>query len=129
MWNSDYSAIPEREIKSLQHIAGYIIHKFHKRFKFTKKQGDGNIRIRIAYQFFYNVKLIQTILKTLVTGRDRGGLWNLGTIFPECEKILRSFTLQFQLVLKCSDLVQRKETNSIAMFQILILFVMILSQG
>ena len=36
-FNGDYLAIPEREIKSLQQIAGYVIHKLYKRFKFTKK--------------------------------------------------------------------------------------------
>ena len=33
--NSDYSAIPELGIKSLQYIDGYVIHKLYKRFKFT----------------------------------------------------------------------------------------------
>ena len=67
--------------------------------------------------------------QTLVTAPDRGGLWTVGIIFLECEKIFRSFTSQFQPVLKCSDLLQKIQTNSIVMFQILILFVMILSQG
>ena len=31
----------------------------------------------------------------------------------ECEKIFRSFTSQFQPVLKCSDLVQEMQTNSL----------------
>ena len=72
-----------------------------------------------AYQFYYNVKLIQTILKHLVTARDRGGLWKVNesvrTIFLECEKIFRSSTSQFQPVLKCSDLVQKMQTNSIVL--------------
>ena len=37
----------------------------------------------------------------------------VGTIFFECEKIFRSFTSQFQPVLKCSDLVQEMQTNSL----------------
>ena len=67
--------------------------------------------------------------QTLVTARDRGRFWTVGIIFLECEKIFRSFTSQFQPVLKCSNLLQKMQTNSIVMFQILILFVMILSQG
>ena len=35
--NSDSSATPEREIRSLQYIAGYVIHKLYERLKFTKK--------------------------------------------------------------------------------------------
>ena len=54
--------------------------------------------------------------QTLVTARDRGGLWKvnelIATIFLECEKIFRSFTSQFQPELKCSDLVQKIQTNS-----------------
>ena len=32
--HSAYSASPEREIKSLHYIAGYVVHKLHKRFIF-----------------------------------------------------------------------------------------------
>ena len=35
--NSDYSVIPEQEIKSLQYIAGDVFHKLYKRFEFTNK--------------------------------------------------------------------------------------------
>ena len=61
--NSDYSAISEREIKSLEYIAGYVIHKLYKRFKFTKKRRILIHTTSNAYQFYYNVKLIHTILK------------------------------------------------------------------
>ena len=35
--NTDYSVIPEQEIKSLQYIAGDVFHKLYKRFEFTNK--------------------------------------------------------------------------------------------
>ena len=43
--------------------------------------------------------------QTLVNTRERGGLWKVGTIFLECKKVCRSFTSQFQPVLKCLGLV------------------------
>ena len=50
--NSDYSPIPEREIKTLQDIAGYVIHKLYKRFNFTKKRN-----VNLCYQQCISVLL------------------------------------------------------------------------
>ena len=38
---------------------------------------------------------------------------SLSEPYEKCEKMFRSFTSQFQPVLKCSDLVQKMQTNSI----------------
>ena len=56
------------------------------------------------------------IMSLQVTTRDKGRLWKVNefvaTIFLGCEKTFRSFTSQFQPVLRCSDLVQKMKTNS-----------------
>ena len=71
MERSDYLGTPsEREIKSLQYIDGYVIHKLHKRFLFP---------------FLLQCK-VDSDHMSLVTAWDRGGLWKVGTIFLECEK-------------------------------------------
>ena len=68
--NSDYSAIPELEIKSLQYIAGYIIHKIYKRFKFTKKR-NMNPYYQQWISILLQCKVDSDDSQTLVTARDR----------------------------------------------------------
>ena len=66
-----------------------------------------------AYQFYYNIQNkvdSDDTTQILITARDKGGLWKVGTIFLECEKIFRSFTLQFQPI---QNLVQNMQNNSI----------------
>ena len=68
----------------IQYITAYVIHKLHKRFKFTKK---GNMN---QYQFYYNIQNkvdSDDTTQILITARDKGGLWKVGTIFLECEEI------------------------------------------
>ena len=66
-----------------------------------------------AYQFYYNIQNkvdSDDTTQILITARDKGGLWKVGTIFLEREKIFRSFTLQFQPI---QNLVQNMQNNSI----------------
>ena len=53
--------------------------------------------------------------QTLISAKDQGGLWRASetaqNIFIECEKIFRSFTSEFRLIFKYSELVQEMEAN------------------
>ena len=55
--------------------------------------------------------------ETLINAKDWGGLWRVNetveNILTECEKIFRSFTSEFRLVIKYSELVREMQANSI----------------
>ena len=55
--------------------------------------------------------------QALINAKDRGGLWTVKetvqNIFIECENILCSFSLEFCLVFKYSQLVQQMQVKSI----------------
>ena len=54
--------------------------------------------------------------QTLINSKDQGGLWRVNETAQniiECEKMFRSFTSEFRLVFKYSELVQEMQANSI----------------
>ena len=104
----------EKELKSLQYIAGYIVHKLYKKYRYSK-----------AYKCSDQGKLMVTILQackvevdesqTLVNIRDRGGLWKVNkeiqSIISECEKIFRANTATFKTSIDCKNLVHQMLQN------------------
>ena len=71
--NNDYLAISEGETKSLQYIAGYVIHKLYKRFTLTNEKMNRYFQHCTSTLLKYKVDLDDT--QILVTARDRGEFW------------------------------------------------------
>ena len=91
------TVLTDREINSLQYIAGYIIHKLHSKFKFSKNyKSEHNMQ---TVSILQACKVDCDDSQTYVNARDRGGLWKVNkqaqTIFIECEKIFRVKTSSF----------------------------------
>ena len=112
---STSKVISIRDIKALQYIAGYVIHKLYQKFKLkaNKKSMDNYFQQYISILF--ECKVCSDDTQLLVNSKDRGGLWKVNTtmlnIFMECERIFRSFTLNFQSSLNCRDIVREMQSS------------------
>ena len=103
--------ISERDQKSLQCIAGYIVHKLDTEFKFSKNK-DSKYSKQCS-SILLCCKTDSDSTQTLINSKDRGGLWrvndNKQNIFIECEKLFRSSTSNFQTVINSAQLVQEMQ--------------------
>ena len=109
------TSITDKELKCLQYISGYILHKLYNKFRFNKN-----------YLSEFNTQCV-TILKacksdsddtqTLVNVQDRGGLWKVNysmqQLFLKCECIFRSHTSEFSVKIVCEDLVYLMLQNNV----------------
>ena len=107
--------IPEKEMKSLQYLAGFVIHKLYTKFRFSRN--SASIFNKQCCQILYACKVEDYNTQTLVDARDRGGLWKVNKkmqdILFECEKIFRSKTSEFTTSLSCDELVNETMKNCI----------------
>ena len=106
-------AIPEKELKSLQYLAGFILHKLHSKFRFSKHVSTDYNKQCIS--ILQACKVDSDVSQTLVNIRDRGGLWRVNSkvqdIFIQCEQIFRSKTSNFTTALVCKDMVNSMLSN------------------
>ena len=91
--------ISNKEIKSLLHyLAGFVIHKLYKKFKFSKKEKDPVYDFQCC-SILRVCKVVTDVNQTLVNVRDRGGLWRANPkiidLFVQCELLFRSRTSVF----------------------------------
>ena len=111
----DSDKLSERELKSLQHIIGYVVHKLYSEFKFSKNTDC--VYSKQCVSILLCCKIDSDDTQTSINAKDRGGLWRVNetaqNIFLECEKIFPSFTSELRIVLKYSALVQEMQANSI----------------
>ena len=102
-------------MKSLQYLAGYILHKLHSKFRFTKKYYDSSFNKECVI-ISRACKLEEDNTQTLVNVRVRGGLWmankRLQEVFLQCELLFRTQTVNFTTSLDCKDLVKDMMKNS-----------------
>ena len=109
----DSVKLSERELKSLQYIVGYVVHKLCSKFKFSKKKDC--VYSKQCLSIFLCCKIDSDDTQTLTNAKDQGGLWRVNesvqNIFIECEKIFRSFTSAFRLVFKYSESVQEMQAK------------------
>ena len=112
--SSPVSTLSENEIKSLQYLSGYIIHKFYTKFQFSKNRESEFNRQCVA--ILQACKIDSDETQTLVNVRDRGGLWRtngkIQDVFYQCEMIFRNKTASFITKLNCGDLVDNMFQNS-----------------
>ena len=111
----DSVKLSERELKSLQYIVGYVVHKLYSKFKFSKNKDY--VYSKQCLSIFLCCKVEFDDTQTLINAKDRGGLLRVNStiqnIFIQCDKIFRSFTAAFRLVFKYSELVQEMQAKSI----------------
>ena len=112
---TEIPSMPDKELKSLQYLSGFILHKLHSKFRFSKNcNTDFNKQCILILQA---CKLENDVTQTLVNSRDRGGLWKVNKkiqdIFLNCEIIFRSNTANFTTLLICKDLVDKMMKNII----------------
>jgi len=107
--------VSEKELKSLQYLAGYVIHKLYTKFRFSKN--SASVFNHHCCLILHACKVETDVSQTLIDARDRGGLWKISkrmqSVFLECEKLFRKSTSGFISKLSCEVLVQEAFKNSI----------------
>ena len=107
--------LSERELKSLQYIVGYVVHKLYYKFKFSKNKDC--VYSKQCLSIFLCCKVDNDDTQTLINAKNPGGLLRVNStvqnIFIQCDKIFRSFTSAFRLVFRYSELVQEMQATSI----------------
>ena len=110
----EVSLVTENEIKCLQYVSGYIIHKLHNKFRFSKSFSKYYNRQCVAILKACKVDVDDT--QTLVNIRDRGGLWRVNKLmqdlFLTCENIFRSKTSNHSSKIICEEIVKSMFENS-----------------
>ena len=97
----------ENEYKSLQYLAGFILHKLYSKFLYsTTKQN--------TYQQYTSI--LQSCIvesddtQTLIVARDRGGIWRVNKriekVFLGAELLFRSKSSSFITKLICQDIIK-----------------------
>ena len=93
-------------MKKFQYVVAYVVHKLYSKFKFSKNKDSVYSKPCLSILLYRKIDSDGT--KTLINAKDRGGLWRANetvqNIFIECEKIFRSFTSEFRLVVKYTEL-------------------------
>lgn len=99
------SNLSEKEIKVLQYLAGFIIHKLYKKYKYSKH----NIFQKQYLSILLACKVDSDISQRYIEIRDRGGLWKTSSdtqkIIIQCEKIFRKHTKSFATSINSKTLV------------------------
>lgn len=104
--------ISEKELKSLDYLGGYILHKLHSRFRFSKATLTNRTQFIALLQA---CKVDSDDSQTYINIRDRGGLWRVNkkmqAVFVKCEQIFRLSTINFQTKLVCHNIVHKMLEN------------------
>jgi hypothetical protein len=107
------TSITDKETKCLQYVSGFILHKLHNKFRFSKN--CSNVYNRQCVAILQACKIDSDDTQTLVNARDRGGLWkvnkNMQVLFIKSECIFRSKTSQFAVKIVCADIVKNMLEN------------------
>ena len=105
--------LADRDFKSLQYIAGYIVHKMYTKFKFSKNYKSDHSQQILS--ILKACKVGHDDSQTLVNLTDRGGLWKVNKemqgIFIEREKIFRARTSTVQTSIDSTSLVSEMLQN------------------
>ena len=108
--------IGEKELQSLQYLAGFVIHKLYTRYRkaAAKKKNVSH------FQYCSILKACKVECdenQTLVNVRDRGGLWRANKkiidLLVQCEVLFRSKTSVFCTSLSAKDFVSEIITSNI----------------
>ena len=99
-------SLPEKELKTLQYLADFCIHKLYTKFRFSKNSSSA---FHNQYCLILHACKVNDDTQALVNVCDRGRLWKvckkMQDIFVECEILFRTKTWSFTFSLVCKDLV------------------------
>ena len=109
--NFDVTKAPEplsaKEEKSLQYLAGFILHKLYSKFLYS---GKAKSTCQQIISILHACKVENDDTQTLINARDRGGLWKVNKqierVFLQSELLFRARTASFKTKLACEDLVE-----------------------
>ena len=105
----------EREVKCLQCLSGYIIHKLYTKYRFSKNYCSQFNKQCIAILLACKTDSDNT--QTLIDARDSGGLWKtnktMQQVFLKCENIFREKTAQFSTKIITTDLLELMMESSV----------------
>ena len=107
----DVTKAPEplsaKEEKSLQYLAGFILHKLYSKFLYS---GKGKSICQQIISILQACKVESDDTQTLMNARDRGGLWKVNKqierVFLQSELLFRARTASFKTKMACEDLVE-----------------------
>lgn len=110
-------SLSAKEEKSLQYLAGFILHKLYSKFFYSRKG-------RSTYQQIISIlqacKVESDDTQTLINARDRGGLWRVNKqierVFMQAELLFRAKTASFKTKLVCQDLVEEILKDSLVLY-------------
>ena len=99
--------LSEKEEKSLQYLAGFILHKLHSKLLYST---NGRSRYQEILSILQACKVESDDTQTLINARDRGNLWKVNKqiekVFLQSELLFRARTVSFKKTLACEDLVE-----------------------
>ena len=108
--------VTDKEIKCLQYVSGYIVHKLYRKYRFSRKNASDNFHTQCV-AILQACKIDSDDSQTLVNVRDRGGLWrvnkNMQALFLKCEQLFRSHTVKFSVAVVCKNIVNDMLQNSV----------------
>ena len=89
-------SLPEKELKTLQYLAGFCIQKLYTKFGFSRNSASA---FHNQYCLILHACKVET--QALVNVRDRGGLWKvcrkMKDIFMECEILFQTKNFNFYI--------------------------------
>jgi len=110
--------ISDKEIKSLEYLAGFVIHKLYKKLKYSKVHASSFYNVQSCF-ILQACKVESDDSQLLINARDRGGLWRVGKkiirIFLQFEHLFRSKTSTFVTSLICKEFVKEIMSDIIVM--------------
>ena len=105
--SKDPEPLSAKEEKSLQYLAGFILHKLYSKFLYS---GKGRSTCQQIISVLQGCKVESDDTQTLINVRDRGGLWRVNKqierVFLQSELLFRARTVSFKTKLACEDLVE-----------------------
>ena len=121
-------SLPEKELKTLQYLAGFSIHKLYTKFRFSRNSARA---FHNQYCLILHAcKVENDDTQALVNVCDRRWLWKvckkMQDILMECEILFRTKTSTFTSSLVCKDLVTQSlkditiNSNSMILYYLLI---------
>ena len=86
--------ITDKEMKSLQYLSGFVLHKMYKKFKIASRKNLNNNYNLQCCSILHVCKVETDESQTLINVHDRGGLWRANPkiidLFVQCEMFFES---------------------------------------
>jgi len=88
--NNNIDSLSERELSSLEYLAGYVVKKLLTKFRYGRLRQS---EIACTYATLLQSFKVTDETQKLIDAKDRGGLWKINrrviAVFLECELLFR----------------------------------------